>query len=242
MVYKNAPIREAVFDVRIDKLDIETVEQLASFKDKIIGDFPIEKKKYNVTGSFNFADESIVEKSTNRQLLGYIFLSNDGTRQIQARSDGFTFNVLKPYDNWEVHFEVFVKNWIEYSNLFKPSKILRIATRYINRIELPLPFKTFHEYILNTPPIPSCLPQAFSNFFMQIQVPHSDNYRRVIITETIEPPVDSKLPFILDIDVFQEEGIENLEEKLRSEFYNIRQIKNQIFECCITDKARELFQ
>ncbi len=77
---------------------------------------------------------------------------------------------------------------------------------------------------------------------MQIQVPCKDAFRNVIITETIEPIDNSLLPFILDIDVFQELNVENSNDSLRHNFSEIRNIKNEIFENCITDKTRHLFQ
>jgi uncharacterized protein (TIGR04255 family) len=92
------------------------------------------------------------------------------------------------------------------------------------------------------PPIPDCLPQSFSNFFMQIQVPGKDKYRNVVITETIEPISNSILPFILDIDVFQDLNIKNSIESLTLNFSEIRSVKNEIFENCITDKTRNLFR
>ena len=85
------------------------------------------------------------------------------------------------------------------------------------------------------PPIPKGLPQIFNSFFMQLQVPCSDNLRNAIITETMEPATENILPFILDIDVFQERGLSytNLVEN----FNQIRLIKNEVFENCISQKA-----
>lgn len=242
MIYSNAPIKEAIFDIRVDRLNISDVNDLLNMKELILKDFPIEKKRHNITGMFQFSVDNPLESKTHSDLTGFIFISEDNTRQLQVRIDGFTLNILKPYQNWDNHFDVFMKYWNEYSNQFNPNKILRIATRFINRIDLPLPLASFQEYIQNTPPIPACLPQTFSNFFMQIQVPTIDQYRNVIITETIEPVTSQTLPFILDIDVFQELNIENSHESLYKNFSELRKIKNEIFENCITDKTRDLLR
>lgn len=242
MNYPKSPIREAVFDVRIDRLNINDVYELLSVKEIISKDFPVQKKRHNITGMFQFTPDKPIESKTHSDLTGFIFLSEDHTRQLQIRIDGFTLNILKPYENWETHFDVFIKYWAVYNEKFKPNNITRIATRYINRIEIPLPFNDFQEYVLNMPPIPSCLPQTFSNFFMQIQVPCKDEFRNVVITETIEQIENSTLPFILDIDVFQELNVNNSIESLTQNFSDIRNIKNEIFENCITEKTRELFK
>lgn len=241
MSYNKAPIREAVFDVRIDRLNINDISELQEFKSVVINDFPIEKKKHNVTGMFQFSPEQLLESKAHSDLTGYIFLSHDSTRQIQVRIDGFTLNILKPYENWNEHFEIFKKYWTHYNLMFKPDNITRIATRYINRIEIPLPFNSFQEYVVNMPPIPNCLPQSFANFFMQIQVPSGSENRHVVITETIEPVEKNTLPFILDIDVFQEHNLKNNLDDLVKEFNELRNIKNEVFENCITDKTRSLF-
>lgn len=242
MVYPSAPIREALIDIKIDKLSIDSVEDLLKFKEFVLKDFPVERKRQNVVGTLQIFPDKPIESRTQSDLLGYVFLSKDSTRQIQVRIDGFTLNILRPYEKWETHFEMFMALWKEYVHLFKPNNVLRIASRYINRIELPLTLNDFQEYITNMPPIPPCLPQTYANFFMQVQVPCEDNFRYAIITETIEPADDKSLPFILDIDIFQEINIDGSEKNLRDNFAEIRKIKNSIFESCITNKTRELFK
>jgi uncharacterized protein (TIGR04255 family) len=240
MNYAKAPIREAVLDIKVDRLNINDVNDLLSVKDIISKEFPIEKKRHNITGMFQFSPGKAIESKSHSDLTGFIFLSEDNTRQLQVRIDGFTLNILKPYENWEKHFEIFMKYWSVYNDSFKPKNVTRIATRFINRIEIPIPFDSFQDYVSNMPPIPNCLPQTFSNFFMQIQVPCKDDFRNAVITETIEPIENSILPFILDIDVFQELNVHNSIENLTSNFIEIRKIKNEIFENCITDKTRKL--
>jgi uncharacterized protein (TIGR04255 family) len=241
MNFKNAPIREAVFDIKVDKLNINQIEDLKSFYELVKDNFPSEKKKHNITGLIQFSPEDPIVSKAQSDLTGYVFISKDQTRQIQVRIDGITLNILKPYENWDTHFEIFIEMWEIYKKKFSPNNVIRIASRFINKIDIPLPFEDFQEYILNMPPIPKNLPQTFSTFFMQIQVPCNDSYRNAIITETIEPIIESKLPFILDIDVFQELNVQNSTESIKSNFSDIRKIKNDIFENCITEKTKKLF-
>jgi uncharacterized protein (TIGR04255 family) len=89
------------------------------------------------------------------------------------------------------------------------------------------------------PPIPKNLPETFTNFFMQINVPYKAPSHHVILTQTIEPAIESKLPFILDIDVIEVGKISR--EELTQKFNILRSIKNETFENCITDLTRNLF-
>jgi len=239
MKYLNAPIREAVFDIRVDKLEINDVHDLLQMKELITNDFPVKDIVHNITGMLEFSPFKPNETKTVNNLNGFIFISEDKTKQLQVRLDGLTFNVLKPYDNWETHFDLFIKVWNIYNDKFKPNQINRIASRFINRIEIPIPLNSFQDYFSNMPPIPKCLPQTITNFFMQIQVP-CDNLRTAVITETIEPLQEKILPFILDIDVSQKVINDNSIENLVSIFNEIRILKNNIFENCITDKTRNL--
>lgn len=239
MKYKNAPIREAVFDVRVDKIDVQSVEDIRRYKEQLPKEYQNELKKVNFTGFFQVADNTEPESKTKSDLTGYIYATSQNNRQIQARLDGFTLNILRPYDSWETHFEEFLKYWMLYKSLFKPNSIQRIAVRFINRIEIPIPFKDFDDFIINMPPIPKELPQVFNNFFMQIQVPCSDNLRNAIITQTMEPANEKVLPLILDLDIFQERGLAH--DTLIDNFTQMRLIKNELFENYITDETRKLF-
>src|ERR1017187_480980 len=132
MQYPNAPIREAVFDIKIDSINTINYEDLLRIKEFIIGEFPIEDTKRNFIIEFPISGQPM-QGSPQNNIVGYVYKSKDESRQIQIRFDGFTLNILKPYENWETHFECFIKYWEHYNNLFKPNKITRIATRYINR-------------------------------------------------------------------------------------------------------------
>lgn len=242
MNYPNPPIREAVFDIRVEPINIDDEKGVKEFRKNVKNNFPDEKILHKYIGMFEFSPDGPKDSQSTRTLAGKIFLTKDETRQIQIRSDGLTLNVLKPYEKWEVHFEQFFKLWQLYQKLFKPKKIERIATRFINKIEIPFPVKDFDEYITIAPKIPTGLPQAYLSFFVQLEVPFDDvNGRMARITETIEAEVDSKLPLIIDVDVFQIGNLDNTTENIRANFIELRKAKNSIFESCITDKTREMF-
>lgn len=241
-MYNNAPIKEAVFDIKVERLNINDINELLVIKELLANDFPIEKKKYKFASSFQISvDDSNTTGNTKAEQVGYVFMSEDNTRQIQVGVDGLTLNILKPYENWDIHFSKFKYYLNEYINKFHVKQINRLGLRYINKIELPLPINSFQDYIINMPPIPKSIPQGYSNFFMQIEVPINESYRNIIITETIEPENGGVLPFILDIDVSQDIFVENSVSTVENSFEELRRIKNNIFENCITDKTRNLF-
>jgi uncharacterized protein (TIGR04255 family) len=197
-------------------------------------------KLQNHVNLINFEPNTEPKSNQKSELIGYVFRNNEGNRQFQVKTNAFTFNVLHPYNDWEEHFKCFHTFWVLFNQMFQPKSLNRIALRYINKIDLPLPFENFQDYITNIPPIPKCLPQAFAHFFLQMQVPSQVENVEVIISETFEPQSDNFLPFILDIDVFQISEIDS--ESIIKDFNTLRNIKNSVFENCITEQTRQLIK
>lgn len=242
MKYKIPPIKEAIFDIRIDKLSKSSLEDLEKVHSLISKEYPTKKKHISLVSKIEFKEGVQVTNHTGSEVRGFIFANKNATAQVQYRLDGFTFNMLKPYSEWGKFSYEGLRLWQIYQDNFGPNKVTRIALRYINRIEIPLPMGEFQEYISNMPPIPLCLPQTFHNFFMQVNVPCDKEGTGIIITETIEQPVQEKLPFILDIDAYKF-GIKSSNiGHLKSEFNKLRELKNKTFENCITEKSRKLFE
>jgi len=174
---------------------------------------------------------------------GYLYTSVDGKYIVQARLDGFTLSRLQPYDNWESFRDEGKRLWEHYIAIAMPNLVSRLALRYINRLELPMPFKDFKEYILTTPEIAPALPQGLKTFFMRLEVPHDEYQAIAIVTETIEPPPnDQFLPLIFDIDVIHEAQFSPGSTEIWQTFEQLRNFKNEIFFNSLTDKAKELFK
>ena len=153
-----------------------------------------------------------------------------------------TSNKLKPYESWDAFSTEARKLWDIYFQITNPVRITRIALRYINRIEIPLPMNDFKEYVLTTPEIAPKLPQALNHFFMQLEIPNPELPAIALITQTMEKPTENqRLPLILDIDVFSKIGFINNDEKIWKEFEKLRKFKNDLFHNSITEKTKELF-
>lgn len=240
MVYKNAPIREAIFDIKIEELDASYIDKIESLHDFVVEKYPIKEKRLSINGQIKVVGDE-VQTPFNSSIDGFIFKSKDGKQMVQMRMDGFTFNLVDQYSDWNSFSMEALRLFDIYLNELKPKNITRIALRYINRIRIPQPFTRFQDYIVNMPPIPTCLPQAYSNFFMRIEVPCDQNGTLVILTETIEHSTEKFLPFILDIDTVKVGNIGKDKDVLEVEFEKLRKLKNTTFENCITAETRKLF-
>lgn len=70
-----------------------------------------------------------------------------------------------------------------------------------------------------------------------------DIHCMLLVNETIgDSPKPGCVGLILDIDLSRAHDIPKDEEGIWHLFERLRDRKNEIFEACITDRARELFQ
>lgn len=241
-IFPNAPITEAILDIRAELPETVKLEDLVAFQNSIRGRFPEKKERYLYEAGLQFSQEGVSTTPPQQKIDGYLFESLAEKKVVQARLDGFTFNKLKPYENWEVFCKEGRELWNLYSQIAHPTKVIRIALRYINRIEIPLPLKDFEEYILTFPQIAPTLPQAVARFLMQLVIPNTSIEANGIITIAVENVTDQKLSLIFDIDVSRASSYVDNKEDIWSDFEKLRIFKNEIFFKSITDKTKELFK
>jgi uncharacterized protein (TIGR04255 family) len=244
--FPNAPITEALIDIRV-KLPPQTdLAKLAVFHDAIKQRYPAKQERVSWRGHIEVKASPVaqVSQSAAGGPDGYLFTSVDGRQVVQARLDGFTFSRLKPYDKWESLRDEARELWQHYIRIASPETVTRIALRYINRIEIPLPIRDFKEYILTTPEIAPDLPQGLGSFFMRLVIPDAQTQAVAVVTETVEPIEESsnRLPLIFDIDVFRMAAFDVTGKALWETLDQLHDLKNDIFFKSITPKAKELFQ
>jgi uncharacterized protein (TIGR04255 family) len=242
-IFSNAPITEALLDIRVTLAHNTSLEQLATLHEIVKDDYPNKRERKMWQSAIHVKDEGPEVAKPSGGTDGYLFSTPDGRNIVQSRLDGFTFNRLRPYDRWESFRDESYRLWQKYIEVAAPVQITRVALRYINRIEIPLPFRDFKDYILTTPEIAPGLPQGLARFFMQLAIPIAEIPAVAIITETMEPLTETKrLPFILDIDVVREAAFDVDGKEAWEMLEKLHDIKNDIFFNSITPKAKELFR
>jgi uncharacterized protein (TIGR04255 family) len=243
IVFPNAPITEALLDIRVQLPKETTLKKLESFQEDIKNRFSEKKTRIHVKAQIPTSGTPPSSVPTTGGPDGYMFRSPNEQKIVQARLNGFTFNKLKPYEKWVVFRDEAQELWNRYYEIANPVRVTRIALRYINRIEIPWPFRDFKEYILTTPEIAPELPQALEHFLMRLVIPYPESQVKAVITQTMQNLTkENRLPLILDIDVWQEVNYEGQEGEMWVQFEKLRDIKNDIFLKSTTDKAKELFK
>lgn len=244
--FPNAPITEALLDIRAELAPSATLRTLRGMHDAIRDHYPNRRERKKWEGTVEIKEGKLKFTQPPGQIDGYLFVSGDGREIVQARLDGFTFNRLRPYDRWETLRETARAHWRLYRDIARPTHLTRLALRYINRLELPLPLGDFAEYLKTIPNVADGIPQSVRTLFVRLEVP-SEKGAIGIITQSLQAPEKRSdgrhiLPFIFDIDVFKEERFPAESDEVWQIFEELRDFKNQIFFQSITPRAEELFQ
>lgn len=242
MHLSKAPITEAILDIRIKIKDSFDVDRLQSLHESIKSEYPIKETRQQLEGKLEIKKGQPPKSTGSQKIIGYWFLSADRKQIFQARLDGFTFNRLSPYETWSSFRSEALRLWQLFSGLVEP-EIIRVAVRFINKFNVPLPIKDFDEYLTAAPIVPKELPQAVSSFLTRTVIPFPDIESSLILTMVFEQlEIPQYLPLILDIDVsrMDSRGINEKDAWLLLEKFH--DIKNQAFFASITPKTRELFE
>lgn len=239
--YPKAPITEAVIDLRVELPENVGLEPLKHAHDGQEAAYPRVEQMNVAVGHMEVGKQVTTTAST--RAVGYWYRSGDGKQIYQARLDGFTMSRLAPYERWESFRDEARRLWNIYKGAADPRSIVRVAVRYINRIDIPLPLQDFKDYLRTVPEVSPDLPQGLAGYFMRLAIPLDEIKSVCLLNEAIiEPAAPNTVSVVLDIDVFRTVDLPGDDEAIWSFVDELRHRKNSVFEACITDKARELFE
>lgn len=244
---KSAPITEAVVDLRveirdgtaIDSLNVEAISQEIGYRR--IG--PL------VTGEFGFtvdfeggASPQVSQESV--QTIGARFHSADEKYVAQLSLQGFTFSRLAPYADWlELEREA-KRVWEIYARLLKPRAVTRVATRFINDLQLPNgPAFDFDTYLASFPGLPDPAFGSISSFLLQHEGNDPETGASVRCTQALRPgKYDSVLPVVIDIDVYRGHRFSFDEGAYWPYLNRLRDVKNRVFFALLTEVCVDLYK
>lgn len=245
--YSNAPIKEALIDLRITHAEAFSVEDLEKIGEAIADRYPSQEPMYLHSGLIAFQQpEDPVQVEATNQHGGFIFTSQNKQQILQARIDGFTFSTLAPYDRWESFRDEARRLWDIYRAAVNPEGITRAAMRYINELDIaalvgdPINFEL--KDVLNVyPEAPD--DWLIQNFFMQLQMKQEDLDCWLVLNEAPVWHADEGTALLqLDLDLFRDQSEEPWRADDDTEVWGFLERlhirKNEVFEASITDRTR----
>ncbi len=236
--FAKAPIIEAIIDLTYGQ-DM-SVEQTSAIKDALIPYYakitsdPISELKIDVTTSAI----AIKKDQFFHQLEG-----SDSTEIALVRPNGISVSKLAPYRCWNDLFDRFRRDTNAAMSAVGPIRVQRVATRFINRIDVPFDGKTadYEHYLEVQIKLPKSI-GAIGPFQLAFNLVVPDQKANVVIqSAVVEPAVEGVASFILDIDVARTVDLPNNWDDTLDIINSFRGIKNFFYQQLLTAKALEDF-
>jgi uncharacterized protein (TIGR04255 family) len=237
--YANAPITEAIIQLRVVPRDNTTHDDLLQCRVGLEQTYPLMKEINESVGHFELGQK--VTASASSKHVGAVFTDQIPSKAFQVRFDGFSMSRFAPYCGWEQFRDEARTMWDRYRAAVRPVRIERIAVRYINRLDLPGPRVELKNYLHTYPEFADGHADELDGFFLQVHSPVPDLKGRLIVNETlVDAPRPGLVSVALDIDLVRTEDLPQAENDVWQLIETMRLHKNKIFEACITNLTRGL--
>jgi len=239
VTYKRAPIVEAVIEVRFSAEMKESafIRLVKKFKQNY------ENSKPADTFGFEVKLQGGEPRTDTTVIPGYHFSSQDQSKALVLKKSTFTVSQLAPYEGWEAFISRFERDWCAFKKYSGIRDVDRIGVRYINRLDIPNSEGLVYEeeYLNIYPTHPEAL-GPFVSYAVQSKVELIDIGAILQINSAVVPsPLAKHVSIVIDQDIVKTQDFPSSTEDTIEYLNQVREKKNFVFESCITDKARELF-
>lgn len=162
---------------------------------------------------------------------------------IRIARDILSVNYLKPYATWDAFCPLIHQAFEAYREVAKPAGIRRVGLRYINRIEIPGSPVKLEDHLHFYPFLAPHLPQTFGDFLVAIAIPYNDS-RDILRLQTGSAPVQApdRVGLLLDLDYFLATPGAVAMDSVSAWVQLAHDRVEEIFEGCITDPLRKVFE
>ncbi len=247
--YSNAPITEAIIDLRVIQAQGFSLDNLAAIQETEADRYPNRQSEVVYSGRMYVEEaEGPLQTESDYQQTGFRLVSQDKRETFIARLDGFVYSIQAPYDRWETFRDEARRLWSSYLAVSDVQGITRAAVRYINQLNLPGAGVEMKDYLRTVPEVSPDYPYGgLTGFFMQLQIPQPDLRCMLILNEApAEPPNPDTVSIRLDFDLFREQFDQPWKvdevDAVWEFMERLHQRKNEIFEASITEETRRLIR
>lgn len=242
--YPRPPVVEAVIEfVTETRISSDTLDAMAT---RLASEYPehnLEKDievRIDGTGAaptVHTSDESQRHRLTSDDQADIVIFSPTNLATVRLGS----------YQGWDSLYQKARRNWRLWSKGPAGRKISRIGLRYINRLDIPNDGRdemSLHDYLTFVPLVPPISQKPMASFLIQVTKPTIDpNWDANLLSTIVVPsPLVNHMSILLDIDVFRTRDIPSKESEMFEVLQQGRNLKNSIFETCVTNTARALFK
>ena len=239
--YKNPPIIEAVCEFRFTQDTHWDIAIPGLFYEQVKD--PFSKREQRVVQEVEITSGPQGLQQQVRLVERILMFAEDRKTLVQLGPRLLVINSLKPYPTWRGFKPYIERAWKGLQDIVEVKVLERIGLRYINRIELPTQSAKLGEYFEFYPFISPRLPQDLVSFIAGGEFAYADGRDHCRVQLTPAPgATNEKVAILLDIDYFlvRRSGVEVSRALDWVEEAHSR--VEEVFESCITDRLRELFE
>ena len=174
---RNAPIKEAIVDVRTKLPDEFRAEQLCGLRDKLKDRFPTSEEVHGFEASVQvqLKEKHVSQSSRMTGQQGFVLRSTDGRNVVNLGIEGFSYSRLGEYPTWEQFFGEAMDLWHAYAEETGVVLATRLAVRYINHLTFPTPPPLTLGEFLAVPPASPVEGASIGQFLTRVLVRSPDN-------------------------------------------------------------------
>lgn len=235
----NAPIREAVIEIRLAPSDIG-LDQLDAVGTKLKAEFEnreeIRKQIFSLGTS---------PKITDTGVHGLRFSSKGSSYIIQAREDGFALSHLPKFGTSEKFISDAKKFWGVFSEQTKPKGVTRVGVRFISVIAIP-PGAELSEYFTAPPTLPDNIHVRPTAFLSRVSLANEKQKDlRATLTTASEGlnMVSEKSDVVVDYDVCTEfHGSSPSTSDLWKKVKDLMEWEKEMFFSSVTERTIDLYK
>lgn len=239
--YKRPPIAEAICEFQFLGASEWDWTILGLVYQEIKAEFP--QKRQEKAFEINIAPQvGKIEKSVGGSLSKMQFLRENGSAMVQVGPDLLAINVLPPYPGWEA-FEALIRRQFEvYNKIAHSIGFKRIGLRFVNKIVFPTKGIETTDYFHYYPRLPEKLEQMHGPFAMRVLHMYEGERDTLNLQIGSLKPEGENLAIALDLDYYLAQP-DKLELSKGLEWVSVAHDRIEtLFEACITDRARSLFE
>ena len=243
MLYKTPPIIEAVVEFRLSEpVRAAALERTKAILQKRLPS-TVEEHNYNVHLDGDRGTVNVTSDPFGFRLQG----KGSSAETVVLKRDLFSAAKLAPYSGWEDLRELAKECWAVFLETAEPrGNVARVGLRYVNRVDIPwspggrMDVRDYLTFVFEAPQ-PPLRPSLEFLVSMETDIGDTDECGVRIVSSSAASPLIGHNGIVLDIDVFTRQAQSMDASSLWTTVERMRKYKNDVFETCITDKARDLF-
>jgi uncharacterized protein (TIGR04255 family) len=248
--YSKPPIVEAIIQLRYGSA--LTDAELNRIPKLLQRTYPKSKPEADIELAFeikNSKDGSAAASQARPSTVdkGARLLSDDDQRIVITRSRSILFAYEAPYPGWDQFLSEAQKVFDTVREKLGYRQVASVGLRYTNRIDVPLGASQETvvpgDYMVVGPTLPNIpISPAVRTYQLVADVDlHVDRLVGRIQAATLEAALINHASLLLDIDITAQHDVPQKPDELWKLVGRMRLAKNEIFEACVTEKARQLF-